>query len=206
MEVRELEDRYTVPELKEVLRQHSLDPTGNKRSLCLRLVRAGVRPGKVLRWSGAGKPGEKLLKSGGSTEKIREMAREGYSWSDVSDWITRQIGYDRDVLSWARDIFNEARKVTQPPGSIYMFTEPISDRDKDLAEIAVRLQSTEQWDAIAERLGALYPDIGITSDLPGYPVRRGVGTPTKWEKEVLFYLMVGYKLKPGMSLREIPSE
>jgi len=187
MDIRECDEKYTIKELKAICARHGLETTGNKRSLCLRLIRAGVLEGKILRWSGAGHPSEKLLKSGGSAEKIKEMAQEGKLWSEISDWITRQIGYDRDVLDWAQGIFTEARKV-MIPGTIYLFTEPISDRDKDLAEIAVRLQSTEQWDGIAERLGLPYP--------------KATRPPTKWEKEIMFYLMLGYKLKPGLSFRE----
>lgn len=193
MDIRECDEKYTLKELKAICASHGLPTGGSKRSLCLSLIRAGVFEGKILRWSGSGQPGEDLLKSGGSADKIREMVREGKQWSEVSDWVTRQIGYDPEVLDWARDIYNEARKTAlRYHGSMDIFTEPISDADKALADIAARFQSTEQWDAIAKRLGMTLPRKVLGTERP----------PTTWEKNILFYLMVGYKLKPGISLKE----
>lgn len=44
---------------------------------------------------------------GDAEEVIRKMRREGKGWSDVTDWITRQVGYSPDVIEWARKIYYE---------------------------------------------------------------------------------------------------
>jgi len=38
---------------------------------------------------------------------IRKMRREGDTWSEVCDWITRNIGYNSEVIEWARKIYND---------------------------------------------------------------------------------------------------
>ena len=40
-------------------------------------------------------------------EPIRKMRQEGKSWSEVSDWITRQVGYNTDLVAWARKVYND---------------------------------------------------------------------------------------------------
>lgn len=49
-----------------------------------------------------------------SEEQIRKMAKDGYEWSAVEDWVTRQVGYDKEILAWARRIYNEARREELP--------------------------------------------------------------------------------------------
>lgn len=44
-----------------------------------------------------------------SREQIERMAKEGYEWSAVDDWVTRQVGYDKEALDWAREIYNKAK-------------------------------------------------------------------------------------------------
>lgn len=46
---------------------------------------------------------EKRLK-----EQIEAMVKQGLNWSDISDWITRQIGYDKKVLDIARKYYTQA--------------------------------------------------------------------------------------------------
>lgn len=40
-------------------------------------------------------------------EPIRNMRREGKEWSEVCDWITRHVGYDTEIVHWARNIYND---------------------------------------------------------------------------------------------------
>lgn len=40
-------------------------------------------------------------------EPIRSMRQEGKSWSEVCDWVTRQVGYDVEVVDWARRVYND---------------------------------------------------------------------------------------------------
>ncbi len=44
--------------------------------------------------------------SDSAEEVIKDMKRRGLEWSEVCDWITRQIGYDTNVVEWARRIYN----------------------------------------------------------------------------------------------------
>jgi len=43
-------------------------------------------------------------------EAIREMKTKGQSWSAVEDYITRQVGYDREVIKLARDVYNRTER------------------------------------------------------------------------------------------------
>ncbi len=43
--------------------------------------------------------------------QIIKMKRDGQEWSAVEDWITRQVGYDREVIAWAREVYNDAGEV-----------------------------------------------------------------------------------------------
>lgn len=43
-----------------------------------------------------------------TTKTIREMKATGQSWSAVEDYITRQVGYDREVIKLARDVYNSS--------------------------------------------------------------------------------------------------
>ena len=48
--------------------------------------------------------------SNADKEQIRKMRREGIEFSQVVDWITREIFYDKEVIEMARDIFYEEYK------------------------------------------------------------------------------------------------
>ena len=52
-----------------------------------------------------GQPEDGMVGSSGKT--ITDMKNEGHSWSEVEDWVTRQVGYDPDVINWARKIYNK---------------------------------------------------------------------------------------------------
>ncbi len=43
---------------------------------------------------------------GSSGKTIKDKKAEGCSWSEVEDWVTRQLGYDKEVIDWARKIYN----------------------------------------------------------------------------------------------------
>lgn len=43
-------------------------------------------------------------------QPIRRMRREGKSWSEVEDTVTRQVGYDRGIIKWAREVYNDEAK------------------------------------------------------------------------------------------------
>lgn len=38
---------------------------------------------------------------------IRKARREGKTWSEVYDWITRQVGYNAGVVNWAQKVYND---------------------------------------------------------------------------------------------------
>ena len=41
-------------------------------------------------------------------EEIRKMKYQGKKWSEVLDWIERQVGHDPEVIRWARKVWVEA--------------------------------------------------------------------------------------------------
>jgi len=46
-------------------------------------------------------------------ENIRRMRKEGKPWSEVADWIGRQVGYDKEIEVKARKVFYEEEAVTE---------------------------------------------------------------------------------------------
>lgn len=38
-------------------------------------------------------------------KQILKMKKEGKEWSEIEDWITRQIGYDKEVIEKGREIY-----------------------------------------------------------------------------------------------------
>lgn len=45
---------------------------------------------------------------GDSGKTIADMKKQGMEWSEVEDWITRQVGYDKEVINWARKVYNNS--------------------------------------------------------------------------------------------------
>jgi len=41
----------------------------------------------------------------GMEKQILKMKKEGKEWSEIEDWITRQIGYDKEVIKKGREIY-----------------------------------------------------------------------------------------------------
>ena len=61
--------------------------------------------------SDIGKPEDGIVGNSGKT--ITDMRNSGLSWSEVEDWVTRQVFYDKEVINWARKIYYmEVRKMS----------------------------------------------------------------------------------------------
>ena len=62
---------------------------------------------EVYNLSQMGLPEDGIVGSSGKT--IADKKKEGCTWSEVEDWVTRQVGYDKEVIDWARKVYNQTK-------------------------------------------------------------------------------------------------
>lgn len=56
-------------------------------------------------------------------ETIRKMRRGGKEWSEVEEWVTRQVGYDKEILDLAKEIYRAE--------NVYIWSGPLYPGDLD---------------------------------------------------------------------------
>ena len=52
-----------------------------------------------------GQPEDGIVGSSGKI--IGDMKASGLACSEVEAWVTKQIGYDKDIINWVRKIYNQ---------------------------------------------------------------------------------------------------